>query len=98
MCSTTRAALLTGRNHHSVGVGCLANFDSGYPGYRGKIAREAGTFAEMLRPHGFRNYMVGKWHVTPLSQSGANGPFAVLPLGRAVDRFFVFLEVEADPY
>ena len=43
MCSTTRAALLTGRNHHSVGVGCLANFDSGYPGYRGKIAKEAGT-------------------------------------------------------
>ena len=55
MCSTTRAALLTGRNHHSVGVGCLANFDSGYPGYRGKIAREAGTIAEMLRPHGYRN-------------------------------------------
>src|SRR5205823_12104243 len=50
MCSTTRAALLTGRNHHSVGVGCLANFDCGYPGYRGKIAREAGTLAEMLRP------------------------------------------------
>ena len=68
MCSTTRAALLTGRNHHSVGVGCLANFDSGYPGYRGKIAREAGTLAEMLRPHGYRNYMVGKWHVTPLTR------------------------------
>jgi len=64
MCSTTRAALLTGRNHHSVGVGCLANFDSGYPGYRGKIAHEAGTLAEMLRPHGYRNYMLGKWHVT----------------------------------
>jgi arylsulfatase A-like enzyme len=59
MCSTTRAALLTGRNHHSVGVGCLANFDSGYPGYRGKIAREAGTLAEMLRAHGYRNCMVG---------------------------------------
>jgi len=52
MCSTTRAALLTGRNHHSVGVGCLANFDSGFPGYRGKIAKEAGTVAEMLRAHG----------------------------------------------
>ena len=50
MCSTTRAALLTGRNHHSVGVGCLANFDSGFPGYRGKIARAAGTIAEMLQP------------------------------------------------
>jgi arylsulfatase A-like enzyme len=46
MCSTTRAALLTGRNHHSIGVGCLANFDSGYPLYHGKIAREAGTLAE----------------------------------------------------
>jgi len=46
MCSTTRAALLTGRNHHSVGVGCLANFDSGFPGYRGKIAKEAGTLAD----------------------------------------------------
>jgi arylsulfatase A-like enzyme len=42
MCSTTRAALLTGCNHHRVGMGCLANFDSGYPGYRGKIAPEAG--------------------------------------------------------
>ena len=57
MCSTTRAALLTGRNHHSVGMGCLANFDSGFPGYRGKIAREGRTLAEMLRPHGYRNYM-----------------------------------------
>src|SRR6185312_13280308 len=51
MCSTTRAALLTGRSRHSDGVGCLANFDSGYPGYRDEFAREAGTLAEMLRPH-----------------------------------------------
>ena len=80
MCSTTRAALLTGRNHHSVGVGCLANFDSGYPGYRGKISREAGTIAEMLRPHGYRNYMLGKWHVTPLTESGATGPGGKLPV------------------
>ena len=83
MCSTTRAALLTGRNHHSVGVGCLANFDSGYPGYRGKIAPEAGTLAEMLRPAGYRNYMVGKWHVTSLTETGPSGPFDGWPLGRA---------------
>src|ERR1700676_5260595 len=69
MCSTTRAALLTGRNHHSVGGGCLATFDSGFPGYGGKIARKAGTVAEMLRPRGYRNYMVGKWHVTPLTEA-----------------------------
>ncbi|WIW48921.1 arylsulfatase [Bradyrhizobium sp. 62B] len=98
MCSTTRAALLTGRNHHSVGVGCLANFDSGYPGYRGKIAREAGTLAEMLRGHGYRNYMVGKWHVTPLTESGATGPFDGWPLGRGFDRFYGFLDAETDQY
>ena len=98
MCSTTRAALLTGRNHHSVGVGCLANFDSGYPGYRGKIAKQAGTLAEMLRPHGYRNYILGKWHVTPLTESGATGPFDGWPLGRGFDRFYGFMDAETDQY
>jgi arylsulfatase A-like enzyme len=98
MCSTTRAALLTGRNHHSVGVGCLANFDSGYPGYRGKIAREAGTLAEMLKAHAYRNYMVGKWHVTPLTESGATGPFDGWPLGRGFDRFYGYLDAETDQF
>src|SRR5690348_14168474 len=98
MCSTTRAALLTGRNHHSVGVGCLANFDSGYPGYRGKIAKEAGTLAEMLRPHGYRNYMVGKWHVTPLTETGPSGPFDGWPLGRGFDRYYGFMDAETDQY
>jgi len=98
MCSTTRAALLTGRNHHSVGVGCLANFDSGYPGYRGKIAKEAGTLAEMLKAHAYRNYMVGKWHVTPLTETGATGPFDGWPLGRGFDRFYGFLDAETDQF
>jgi arylsulfatase A-like enzyme len=98
MCSTTRAALLTGRNHHSVGVGSLANFDSGFPGYRGKIAREAGTIAEMLREHGYRNYMLGKWHVTPLTETGATGPFDGWPLGRGFDRFYGFMDAETDQY
>jgi len=98
MCSTTRAALLTGRNHHSVGVGCLANFDSGFPGYRGKIAKSAGTIAEMLRPHGYRNYMVGKWHVTPLYETGPTGPTDGWPLGRGFDRYYGFLDAETDHY
>jgi len=98
MCSTTRAALLTGRNHHAVGMGCLANFDSGYPGYRGKIAREAGTLPEMLRPHGYRSYMVGKWHVTPLTETGPSGPFDGWPLGRGFDRFYGFMDAETDQY
>ncbi len=98
MCSTTRAALLTGRNHHAVGMGCLANFDSGFPGYRGKISREAATIAEMLRPHSWRNTMVGKWHVTPLTQSGPTGPYDGWPLGRGFDRFYGFMDAETDQY
>ena len=98
MCSTTRAALLSGRNHHSVGVGCLANFDSGFPGYRGKIAREAGILSEMLRPAGYRNYMVGKWHVTALTDTGPTGPFDGWPLGRGFDRFYGFMDAETDQY
>ncbi len=74
MCSTTRASLLTGRNHHAVGMGCLANFDSGFPGYRGKIAADAPTLAEMLAPHGYRNYMVGKWHATRTTETGPDRP------------------------
>ncbi|MXP28112.1 sulfatase-like hydrolase/transferase [Porphyrobacter algicida] len=98
MCSTTRAALLTGRNHHSVGVGCLANFDSGFPGYRGKICREAGTLAEMLRPHGYSTYMVGKWHVVPVDETGPRGPVDGWPLGRGFDRFYGFMDAETDQY
>ena len=98
MCSTTRAALMTGRNHHSVGMGCLANFDSGYPGYRGKIAREAGTLPEMLRPHGYNSYMVGKWHVTPLDETGPTGPHDGWPLGRGFDHYYGFMDAETDQY
>ena len=98
MCSTTRAALHTGRNHHSVGMGCLSNFDSGYPGYRGKIDAEAPTLAETLKPHGYRSYYVGKWHVTPLTQTGPTGPFDGWPLGRGFDRFYGFLDAETDQY
>lgn len=98
MCSTTRAALLSGRNHHRVGMGCLANFDAGLPGYRGKIAREAGVLPEMLRGVGYRNYMVGKWHVTPLHETGPAGPFDGWPLGRGFDRFYGFMDAETDQY
>ncbi len=98
MCSTTRASMLTGRNHHAVGMGCLANFDSGFPGYRGKIAADAPTIAEMLAPHGYRNYMIGKWHATRTTETGPTGPFDGWPLGRGFDRFYGFLDAETDQY
>ncbi len=98
MCSTTRASMLTGRNHHAVGMGCLANFDSGFPGYRGKIAADAPTIAEMLAPSGYRNYMIGKWHATRTTETGPTGPFDGWPLGRGFDRFYGFLDAETDQY
>ncbi len=98
MCSTTRAALHTGRNHHSVGMGCLSNFDSGFPGYKGKIDADAPTLAELMRPAGYSTYYVGKWHVTPLTQTGPTGPFDGWPLGRGFDRFYGFLDAETDQY
>jgi arylsulfatase A-like enzyme len=52
----------------------------------------------MLRPHGYRNYMLGKWHVTPLTESGATGPFDGWPLGRGFDRFYGFMDAETDQY
>jgi arylsulfatase len=79
-------------------MGCLANFDSGFPGYRGKIAPEAATLPEMLRPHGYVNYMLGKWHVTPLNETGPTGPFDGWPLGRGYDRFYGFMDAETDQY
>jgi arylsulfatase len=79
-------------------MGCLANFDSGYPGYRGKISREAGTLAEILRENGYRNYFCGKWHVTPMSEVGSTGPFDGWPLGRGFDRYYGFMNAETDHY
>jgi arylsulfatase len=79
-------------------MGCLANFDSGFPGYRGKIAQDAATLAEMLRPHGYNNYMVGKWHVTPVTETGPGGPYDGWPLRRGFDRFYGFLDAETDQF
>jgi arylsulfatase len=92
LCSPTRACLLTGRNHHSVGMAQLANWDLGFPGSRGRIAKSAGTLAEMLRPHGYNTFAVGKWHLTPMSQTGPAGPFDQWPTQRGFDRFYGFLE------
>ena len=80
LCSPTRAALLTGRNHHSVGMGGLADWDLGFPGMRGRIARSAGTLAEMLRLAGYNTFATGKWHLTPTFETSQAGPFDQWPL------------------
>lgn len=83
LCSPTRAALLTGRNHHSVGMRGLANWNTGFPNCTGSVAKSAGTLAEVLGPHGYSTFAVGKWHLTPMEETSAAGPFDQWPLRAA---------------
>jgi arylsulfatase A-like enzyme len=90
MCSPTRACLLTGRNAHAVGMGIIAEWSTGFPGYRGRITRRAATLAEILRDHAYGTLAVGKWHLTPLPEATAAGPFDAWPLARGFDRWYGF--------
>lgn len=96
MCSPTRAALLTGRNHHAVGMGMITNWCTGYPGYQGQVSRRAATLAEMLRPTGYGTFAVGKWHLTRAREMTSAGPFDHWPLGRGFERFYGFLDALSD--
>jgi hypothetical protein len=90
MCSPTRASLLTGLNHHSAGMGWLADIDSGYPGYRGDLTQDAATLAEVLRDAGWSTLLVGKWHVNNAASTGANGPYTNWPTHRGFERAYWF--------
>lgn len=90
MCSPTRAAFLTGLNHHSAGMGWLADIDAGYPGYRGDLTHEAATFAEILNGAGWNTFLVGKWHVNNAHSTGANGPYHNWPTQRGFERAYWF--------
>jgi arylsulfatase len=92
MCTPARAALLTGKNPHSVGCGWLTFNDPGYPGYRaGEIARDAPTLAELLRARGYATYAVGKWHNTAEHNVTPSADRASWPLARGFDRFYGFV-------
>lgn len=90
LCSPTRACLLTGRNHHRVGMGRIADLALGYPGYTGVIGRQHGFLPEMLRASGYATYAVGKWHLTPEDETHMAGSRATWPIGRGFDRWYGF--------
>jgi arylsulfatase A-like enzyme len=98
ICSPSRAALLTGRNSHSVGVGNVAEVRNGFPNHRGEITHAAATIAEILRSAGYNTFAVGKWHLTPLPATAAAGPFDQWPIQRGFDRYYGFLEGYTDQY
>src|SRR6185312_2135667 len=75
LCSPTRAALLTGRNHHSVGMGNITEFASGYPGYDSLIPNSAATVANILVNNGYNTAWFGKHHLVPEWMQGPGGPY-----------------------
>ena len=98
LCSPTRAALLTGRNHHTVGMGRVAEIASGFPGYNAEMSHNDGMISEILVRNGYSTFAVGKWHLTPSHEAQMGAPRWRWPLGRGFERFYGFLGGETDQY
>jgi len=90
LCSPTRAALLTGRNHHSVGFGVISELATGYPGYNSVMGSESATIARILKDNGYRTSWYGKNHNTPAFETSPAGPFDQWPTGMGFDYFYGF--------
>jgi len=99
LCSPTRAALITGRNHHSVGFGVIGELSTGYPGYNSIIGVESATIAEILKENGYATSWFGKDHNTPTyTYSTSAGPFDQWPVGMGFQYFYGFLGGETDQW
>src|SRR5499426_278130 len=98
LCSPTRAALLAGRNHHSVGTGVIIEMGTGYPGYTGIIPRSTALVPEILRGNGYATACFGKWHNTPEPDIGPAGPFDRWPTGLGFEYFYGFNQGETHQY
>ncbi|MGA8034290.1 MAG: sulfatase-like hydrolase/transferase, partial [Casimicrobiaceae bacterium] len=91
LCSPTRAALITGRNHHSVGFGVVGEIATGFPGYDSIIPIDKGTIGTILKENGYATSWFGKDHNTPSYQSSQAGPFNQWPNGMGFDYFYGFV-------
>jgi hypothetical protein len=91
LCSPTRAALITGRNHHSVGFGVIAEQATGFPGYDSFITRDKATIGKILKDNGYRTSWFGKNHNTPAFQASPIGPFDQWPVGMGFEYFYGFM-------
>ena len=95
LCSPTRAALLTGRNHHTVGLGSIGELSSGFPSYTAFVPKDCAPFPKTLQENGYSTAAIGKWHMTPDGQQGPAGPFDRWPTGWGFDYFWGFLGGES---
>ena len=94
LCSPTRQALLTGRNHHSVGMGVTTEMSTTEPGYTGYRPASAATAAQILGGNGYATAAFGKWHQTPPAEVSPAGPFTRWPTGEGFDAFYGFMGAE----
>jgi Sulfatase len=90
VCAASRAAILTGRNPHSVGMGAIPEASIGFPGYNAVIPRSAATMLEILRQNGYGTAVVGKYHNTPIDETTSAGPFDRWPIGKGAEYFYGF--------
>jgi arylsulfatase A-like enzyme len=98
LCSPTRAAIITGRNHHSVGFGIISEQSTGYPGYDSVIGVENATIGTILKQNGYATSWFGKNHNTPSYQYSAAGPYDQWPIGMGFDYFYGFMGGETDQW
>lgn len=94
LCSPTRQALMTGRNHHSVGMGGTTEMATSAPGYNGFRPQSAATLAQILQGNGYSTAAFGKWHQTPPREISPVGPFDRWPTGEGFDTFYGFMGAE----
>ncbi len=98
LCSPTRAALITGRNHHSAGFGVISEQATGFPGYDSIIARDKATIGRILKDNGYRTSWFGKNHNTPAFQASQDGPFDQWPIGMGFEYFYGFIGGDANQW
>ena len=98
LCSPTRAAVLTGRNHHRVGMGRIVDLATGFPGYDARIPASCAMLPAMLTPHGYAAYAVGKWHLTPEDEEHMGARRDRWPLSKGFERWYGFFSGETHQF
>ena len=98
LCSPTRACVLTGRNHHTVGMASLSELSLGFPGHHATTEPKYAFLPATLRQAGYNTFAVGKWHLAAPSEWSAAGPFRTWPLGRGFERYYGFMSGDTDQW
>lgn len=98
LCSPTRAALLTGRNHHTAHTGVVMEMATAYPGYDGVVPKDCASIAEVLKQNGYNTAAFGKWHLTPIYETSVAGPFDRWATGLGFEYWWGFHGGETDQW